>query len=724
MNFTIDPAFQRSTAQARKRRRRRLLLRGLGAGVALAALATVGVWLWGRQDARGAGELAMVPTEVPDPSATETRSRAMLNLRRAPMLLHLEAGAARGVRQVPLPAGGLPGRAAAGQEAQVTVVQDSLLAPGRNLVLQLPSGRDDFALFQAQRRRALDQATSAAAQGRGGLSQARDSSVALARRADRRAPLAEEKIIVLNAEQPLQEVLVDSGFAAGQAARVAAAAVREVGAPEAALPAGSVVALRWRSRPEAAAQRQLLQMSLYGPERYLASLAQTGPGRFARAADPWAEQDLLGRSARAASPEPAGRSVRLMDALYSTALRNGVATGVAGELIVMMSRQFDLERLAERDDQAVVLLAPGGGAGAGGRAGQILYVGIEGPAGQMRCYVIPLPGPDGGFGCYDGAAGTSAAAGGVRLGAGLVIPVTGVKTSGFSMRMHPIRNKMLPHNGVDWAAPEGTPVYAARAGKIRLAGDSGSYGTLVAIDHGDGLETRYAHLQRLADGMAPGMQVAAGDQIGFVGSTGRSTGPHLHFELWVDGRPTDPARFGSTAVAALVDRIIQVESGGRADAQNPLSSATGAGQFIASTWMRMMQSYRPDLVAEMSREELLALRLDPRLSREMVERLAQEGEAYLRARGHQVTAGRLYLAHFLGAEGAHRALASDPEQSVEEVLGAQVVSANPFLTGKRIADLLAWADRKMRHKGRQRTAPVPPEIRTYMAKVDAMLAAL
>nr|WP_255729850.1 M23 family metallopeptidase [Epibacterium sp. Ofav1-8] len=283
---------------------------------------------------------------------------------------------------------------------------------------------------------------------------------------------------------------------------------------------------------------------------------------------------------------------------------------------------------------------------------------------------------------------------------------------------------MLPHNGVDWAAPEGTPVYAARAGKIRLAGDSGSYGTLVAIDHGDGLETRYAHLQRLADGMAPGVQVAAGDQIGFVGSTGRSTGPHLHFELWVDGRPTDPARFGSTAVAALVDRIIQVESGGRADAQNPLSSATGAGQFIASTWIRMMQSYRPDLVAEMSREELLALRLDPRLSREMVERLAQEGEAYLRARGHQVTAGRLYLAHFLGAEGAHRALASDPEQSVEEVLGAQVVSANPFLTGKRIADLLAWADRKMRHKGRQRTAPVPSEVRTYMAKVDAMLAAL
>jgi len=718
VTFSIDPAFRRTTAQARKRRRRRLLLRLLGAGGALAALAGVGIWIGaGQGDIDAQADLAMVPTTQPavsQPADTEARARAMLNLRRAPMRLHLDDGRSEAVQAVAAAPGALVAQRRGG--GQLSLMRDDLLASGRNLVLQLPSGRDDFALFQAQRRQALQGGGAPAATG------ARpDTSVALATSAARRVPLFIEDIIVLSTDQPLQAVLVANGFDAPQAERIAAAAT-EVAQLEAALPAGSVVALRWRPRVAAAPGRQLLQMSLYGPESYLASLAQTGPGRFASAADPWAEQDLLHRSGQLVAQELPGRRIRLMDALYSTALRNGVATEVAGELIVMMSRRFDLERLAERQDRVELLFSDQGGQG--GSAGRILYAGVEGPSGRLRCYVTRHPGPDEGYGCFDDQGGAAAAGGGLRLGAGLAIPVTGVKTSGFGMRMHPIRNKMLPHNGVDWAAPEGTPVYAARAGEIRQAGDSGSYGNLVAISHEDGMETRYAHLQGLADGISPGVQVAAGAQIGFVGSTGRSTGPHLHFELWVGGRPTDPAQFGSGAVAALVDRIIQVESGGRADAQNPLSSATGAGQFIASTWVRMMRSYRPDLIAGLSRAELLELRNDPALSREMVRRLAQEGETYLRARGHQVTAGRLYLAHFLGAEGAHRALASDPELSVEEVLGAQVVAANPFLEGDRIADLLAWADRKMQQGGRRAVVAIPPEVKAYMSQIDALLAQL
>ena len=113
-----------------------------------------------------------------------------------------------------------------------------------------------------------------------------------------------------------------------------------------------------------------------------------------------------------------------------------------------------------------------------------------------------------------------------------------------------------------------------------------------------------------------------------------------------------------SAVELLVNRIIHVESGGNARAKNPLSSAAGLGQFIKSTWLRMMRTYRPELFKSMSEAEILELRYDPTISREMVANLARENEARLRAHGHSITAGRLYLAHFLGPEGAHQALAA------------------------------------------------------------------
>ncbi len=119
-----------------------------------------------------------------------------------------------------------------------------------------------------------------------------------------------------------------------------------------------------------------------------------------------------------------------------------------------------------------------------------------------------------------------------------ILPVQGRRSSGFGARVDPIGGARGYHSGVDIAAREGTPVVAARAGTVERAGPAGTYGNLIVLRHADGSETRYAHLSAIA--VRPGDTVAAGAPIGAVGSTGRSTGPHLHFEVRRNGRPMDP----------------------------------------------------------------------------------------------------------------------------------------------------------------------------------------
>lgn len=107
-------------------------------------------------------------------------------------------------------------------------------------------------------------------------------------------------------------------------------------------------------------------------------------------------------------------------------------------------------------------------------------------------------------------------------------------------RLHPILQRYLPHTGVDYAAAAGDPVVATSDGIVLAAGDRGGYGLLVELQHPDGHGTRYAHLSRIADGVAPSRPVVRGQVIGYVGATGLATGPHLHYEVRRRGQPVDP----------------------------------------------------------------------------------------------------------------------------------------------------------------------------------------
>ncbi len=120
---------------------------------------------------------------------------------------------------------------------------------------------------------------------------------------------------------------------------------------------------------------------------------------------------------------------------------------------------------------------------------------------------------------------------------GFAVPVVGRISSGFGWRNVSVNGNRY-HGGLDLAAPTGTQVKAARSGVVTLAGWWGTYGNVVVLDHGDGSETRYAHLSAVA--VRVGQALRQGDVLGQVGSTGASTGPHLHFEVRFDGRAVDP----------------------------------------------------------------------------------------------------------------------------------------------------------------------------------------
>jgi murein DD-endopeptidase MepM/ murein hydrolase activator NlpD len=122
-----------------------------------------------------------------------------------------------------------------------------------------------------------------------------------------------------------------------------------------------------------------------------------------------------------------------------------------------------------------------------------------------------------------------------------MLPVEGQHTSGFGMRMHPIDHEERLHSGMDIAAPAGTPIQAAAAGQVVFSGTQAGYGNVVVIQHEEGYSTLYAHTT--ANLVSVGTTVSQGQPIATVGSTGRSTGPHLHFEVRKDGKRLDPVQF-------------------------------------------------------------------------------------------------------------------------------------------------------------------------------------
>lgn len=175
---------------------------------------------------------------------------------------------------------------------------------------------------------------------------------------------------------------------------------------------------------------------------------------------------------------------------------------------------------------------------------------------------------------------------------------------------------------------------------------------------------------------------------------------HPHRLAAPDGREAA----GKAAVNRIVERIIFAESSGDPNAKNKRSTATGAAQFLDETWLRMVRLHRPDL-ARLGEKEVLDLRRDLDVAREITARFAERNAAILQRRGLAVTPGRLYLSHFAGGMGAVAILlASEDADAATVMAGAdasgratreKIIKANPFLDGFTVAGIKRWADRKM-----------------------------
>ena len=230
-----------------------------------------------------------------------------------------------------------------------------------------------------------------------------------------------------------------------------------------------------------------------------------------------------------------GSGVTLYKSVYETALRNQIPKPIIEDLIRIYSYDVDFQRKVQPGDSFEVLYAGEDETPVADSRNDVLFAALTVGGEAKKFYRFQSP--DDGIVDYYDESGKSAKKFLVRK------PVAeGIMRSPFGIRRHPILGYTKMHTGVDWAAPTGTPIYAAGNGTIEKAGWESGYGKFVLLRHNNGYETAYGHMSAYARGIEEGKRVRQGQVIGFVGSTGLSTGSHVHYEIRVNGRFVDPMR--------------------------------------------------------------------------------------------------------------------------------------------------------------------------------------
>jgi murein DD-endopeptidase MepM/ murein hydrolase activator NlpD len=230
-----------------------------------------------------------------------------------------------------------------------------------------------------------------------------------------------------------------------------------------------------------------------------------------------------------------GSGVRLYQSIYETALRNKVPPAVIEDMVRIYSYDVDFQRKVQPGDSFDVFFAGEDEGSNVNEKTEVLFASLTVGGETKKYYRFQTP-DDAVIDFYD-ETGKSAKKFLVRK------PVNNaIMRSGFGSRRHPILGYVKMHTGVDWATPYGTPIFASGNGVVESVGWEGGYGKYVKLKHNNGYETAYGHMSAYAKGLEVGKRVRQGQVIGFVGSTGQSTGAHVHYEILVNGRFVDPMR--------------------------------------------------------------------------------------------------------------------------------------------------------------------------------------
>ena len=311
------------------------------------------------------------------------------------------------------------------------------------------------------------------------------------------------------------------------------------GKAEGTKPAGK--ALRVAFARDVDGSERIVRAGLYDGADFRAAVAIDDTGRLGPASMPSGP----GPAPRAEpdKPRPKVLNRSLHDALHQTSYAYGLPDALVSRIAELVSSKSDFRANVRADDRIEVLLALPEGATEADANAQLIY--LSGSIGTERVTLYRHVAVDGTVGWYD------------EQGRGarpflLRKPLaTGRFRSPYGMRRHPIRKRMRMHWGVDWSAPGGTPIYAAADGVVKEARWAGGNGRRVILVHPNGYESSYSHQRRFAKGIRPGARVKQGQVIGYVGTTGLSTGNHLHYELKVNGQRVDPMRVRLPASASL-----------------------------------------------------------------------------------------------------------------------------------------------------------------------------
>ncbi|HEX5093288.1 MAG TPA: peptidoglycan DD-metalloendopeptidase family protein [Burkholderiales bacterium] len=227
------------------------------------------------------------------------------------------------------------------------------------------------------------------------------------------------------------------------------------------------------------------------------------------------------------------RSGVIQSSLFAAADAAGVSDTVALQIADIFAGDVDFHRELRRGDRFAVVYEQHYVEGRAVHSGRVLAAEFVSRGRQLRAVYYKPEGANGGYYAPDGSNLR-------KLFLRSPLEYTRI-SSGFGMRRHPLLHRAWrSHTGVDFAAPTGTRVRAAGDGVVEFAGRHGGYGNMVILRHRGGVSTAYAHLSRFGPDVRPGLRVAQGDIIGYVGSTGWATGPHLHYEFRVSGRARNP----------------------------------------------------------------------------------------------------------------------------------------------------------------------------------------